>query len=38
MFVGIVLYYFLIDIPSEKRKKDKKDRAEKIVLFNSKNV
>ncbi len=38
LFVGIVLYYFLVDIPSEKRKKDKKDRAEKIVLFNSKNV
>ena len=38
VFIGIVLYYFLIDLPSEKRKNKEKDRAEKIILFDSENV
>ena len=38
VFIGIVFYYFLIDLPSEKRKKEEKDRAEKVILFDSENV
>ena len=38
MFIGIVLYYFLIDLPSEQRKQEEKDRAEKVILFDSENV
>ena len=33
VFIGIVFYYFLIDLPSEKRKKEEKDRSEKVILF-----
>ena len=36
--VGIVSYYFLIDLPSEKRKNKEKDRAEKVILFDVENV
>ena len=38
VFIGIVFYYFLIDLPSEKRKKEEKDRAEKVILFDPENV
>jgi len=38
VFIGIVFYYFLIDLPSEKHKKEEKDRSEKVILFDSKNV
>ena len=38
VFIGIVFYYFLIDLPSEKRKKEAKDRTEKVILFDSENV
>jgi len=38
VFIGIVLYYFLIDLPSEQRKQEEKDRAEKVILFDSENV
>ena len=38
VLVGIVSYYFLIDLPSEKRKNKEKDRAEKVILFDSENV
>ena len=38
LFIGIVFYYFLIDLPSEKRKKEDKDRSEKVILFDSENV
>ena len=38
VFIGIVFYYFLIDLPSEKRKKEDKDRSEKVILFDSENV
>ena len=38
VFIGIVFYYFLIDLPSEKRKKEEKDRSEKVILFDSENV
>jgi hypothetical protein len=31
-------YYFLVDIPAEKKKKESKERSEKIVLFEEKNV
>ncbi len=31
-------YYFLVDIPTEKKKKESKERSEKIVLFDEKNV
>jgi len=36
--VGIVSYYFLIDLPSEKQKNKEKDLAEKVILFDSENV
>jgi len=36
--VGIISYYFLIDLPSEKRKNKEKDRAEKVILFDPENV
>ena len=32
-FLGIVLYYYLIDIPAEKKQSLEKERAEKILLF-----
>jgi len=38
VFIGIVLYYFLIDLPSEKREKEEKDRSEKVILFDSEDV
>ena len=36
--VGIISYYFLIDLPSEKRKNKEKDRAEKVILFDPENI
>ena len=36
--VAIISYYFLIDLPSEKRKNKEKDRAEKVILFDPENV
>ena len=38
VFIGIVFYYFLIDLPSEQRKQEEKDRSEKVILFDSENV
>ena len=38
VFVGIVFYYFQIDLPSEKRKNEEKDRSEKVVLFSPEKV
>ena len=38
VFIGIVFYYFLIDLPSGQRKQEEKDRAEKVILFDSENV
>ena len=38
VLIGIVFYYFLIDLPTEKRKKEEKDRSEKVILFDSENV
>ncbi len=32
-FLGIVLYYYLVDIPAEKKQSQEKERAEKILLF-----
>ncbi len=32
-FIGIVLYYFLIDVPTAERKKEDKIRSEKVLLF-----
>ena len=32
-FLGIVLYYYLVDIPAEKEQSEEKERAEKILLF-----
>lgn len=33
LFLGLVLYYFLVDIPGEKKQTEEKERAEKILLF-----
>ena len=38
VLIGIISYYFLIDLPSEQRKQEEKDRAEKVILFDSENV
>ena len=32
-FIGIVLYYFLIDVPTAERKREDKIRSEKVLLF-----
>ena len=37
-FILIVLYYFLIDAPTEERKREEKIRSGKVLLFNSDNV
>lgn len=37
-FIGIVLYYFLIDVPTEKRDKEEKIRSKKVLLFDSGDV
>lgn len=37
-FIGIVLYYFLIDVPTEERKKEEKIRSEKVLPFDSDDV
>ena len=38
VFIGIVFYYFLIDLPSEQRKQEEKAQAEKVILFDSGDV
>jgi len=35
LFLGIVLYYYLVDIPAEKKQIEEKERAGKIFLFES---
>ena len=37
-FIGLVLYHFLIDVPTEKRQKEEKARSEKVLLFEAKDV
>ena len=37
-FLGIVLYYYLVDIPAEKKQSEEKARAEKILLFDTDQV
>ncbi|MFQ5449818.1 MAG: DUF4340 domain-containing protein [Nitrospinaceae bacterium] len=37
-FFGIVLYYFLVDLPTEKKHKEEKERSEKVLLFDRKDV
>jgi hypothetical protein len=37
-FIGIVLYYFLIDIPAENFKKEEKNRSEKALPFELEHV
>ncbi len=37
-FVGIVLYYFLVDVPTEKREKEEKIRSGKVLPFKPGNV
>jgi len=38
IFIGIVLYYFLIDIPTEERNKEEKIRLGKVLPFDSSNI
>lgn len=38
ILIGIVLYYFYIDLPAEKKKKEDKERSETILLFNKEDV
>ena len=33
LFLGIVLYYYLVDVPAEKKHREEKERAEKILPF-----
>lgn len=37
-FLGIVLYYYLIDVPAKKKQIEEKDRAGKIFLFETDQV
>lgn len=37
-FLGIVLYYYLIDVPAEKKQQRDTERAEKILLFETDQV
>lgn len=37
-FIVLVLYYFLIDVPTEKRNKEEQARAEKVLLFEADDV
>ena len=37
-FIGLVLYHFLIDVPTEKRQKEEKARSEKVLLFEAEDV
>ena len=37
-FILIVLYYFLIDVPTEERKREEKVRSERILAFDSENI
>ena len=37
-FLGIVLYYYLVDIPAEKKQSEEKERAEKILFFETDQV
>ena len=34
-FIGIVLYYFLVDVPTTEQKKKEKIRSEKVLPFDS---
>ena len=38
VFIGIVLYYFLIDVPTAKRKQEEKSFSEKVVPFDLEDV
>jgi hypothetical protein len=38
LFFGIILYYFLIDLPSENRKNEEKALSEKVISFNPEDV
>ena len=33
VLIGIVLYYFLVDVPTEERKREEKIRSEKVLPF-----
>ena len=37
-FIGLVLYHFLIDVPTEKRQKEERARSEKVLLFEAGDV
>ena len=37
-FLGIVLYYYLVDVPAVKKQTQEKERAEKILLFETEQV
>ena len=37
-FIGLVLYHFLVDVPTEKRQKEEKARSEKVLLFEAEDV
>lgn len=38
VLIGIVLYYYLVDVPAEKKQREEKERAEKILLFETDQV
>ena len=38
VFIGIVLYYFLVDTPNAKRKQEQKVLSEKVIPFDTKDV
>ncbi len=38
LFLGLVLYYYLVDIPAEKKQIEEKERSGKIILFETEKV
>ncbi|MBI5427368.1 MAG: DUF4340 domain-containing protein [Nitrospinae bacterium] len=37
-FIGIVLYYFLLEIPGERKRKEEKELSEKVLAFKAEDV
>lgn len=38
VFSGLILFYYLVDTPAVKKAQEEKDRAEKVLLFDEKDV
>ena len=38
VFIGVVFYYFLLEVPAEKKKNETKELSEKIMIFHTEDV